>query len=527
MKEGQKAQNNLPDSGAEITLINPAQLSSLGQANDQVMPPMGLMYISSVLKENGFKVNLIDGLGENPDCYYRYDGSTYRGLRPDEISGSIRPATRIVGVSCMFSVAHKFVIALCRVIKAEHPRIKIALGGAHVTALPEYILQSDPVDFVCLGESENTFLRLCRALQDSRWEADCPSLTGIRGLGFKSGSRMVINKDIELLEDIDSLPYPDRDIIPLNNYFRLKSAHGSVRSDRWAVMFFSRGCPYECSFCTSPMVWKRQWRSRDPRKVVEEIKFLQESYGIREVHFEDENMSTDIAKLSWFCDELIMQKIDINWQPANGIRPQGMDTDIISKMAESGCTNIVLAPESGSERVLAEIMKKSSAPEEIIRVCRLADRFKIKTTLYFIMGLPGERKKDILKTLRFLMRLALEGADECAISLFVPLPGCGLFEQLHRDGRIKVNEDFFGSLISQGDMCKVRSWSEYISAPELKLFQLSGYILFHLTRLFFHPLKAARSLLNIIFGRQELKTERFVFLKLERLRNYLKGPCRV
>jgi radical SAM superfamily enzyme YgiQ (UPF0313 family) len=482
------------------------------------------MYIASVLKEHNFRVDFIDALGEDPEQYYKYKGRTYRGLNPGEILDKINPGCKLIGISCMFSLAHNFVMALCGLIKRGYPQIKIALGGAHVTALPDYLLQYDCVDFVCLGESEYTFLRLCQSMRDNRWEAEPLSLGGIGGMGFKSGPKMTVNRDIQLLDDIDSLPYPDRDIIPMDNYFRLRAAHGSVRSERWAVLFSSRGCPYDCSFCTTPMIWKMQWRPRDSRKVVDEIKFLQEKYGIEEVHFEDENMNTDIAKLGEFCDELIKQRIKIDWQPANGIRPHGMDDEIISKMSRSGCTNIVLAPESGSSRVLEKIMNKFSHPGEIRRVCKLAYRHKIKTTLFFIMGLPGEKISDVIQTIKYMIRLAIDGADECAISLFVPLPGCRIFDQLQKEGRIKIGEELFESMASQGDIRKAKSWSEHISDSELKLLQLSGYILFHLTRLFFHPLKSGRMLLNILSGRQELKTERSAFLKLERFRGLLRIP---
>jgi len=114
-------------SQAETTLNNPAQLSTFGQANDVVVPPVGLLYISSVLKKNNFKVNLIDSLGENPDRYYKYNNNTYRWLKPDEIIEKISPETKIIGISCMFSVVHAFVIVLCRLIKTKYPK-KIMIG---------------------------------------------------------------------------------------------------------------------------------------------------------------------------------------------------------------------------------------------------------------------------------------------------------------------------------------------------------------------------------------------------------------
>ncbi|MDD4910462.1 MAG: radical SAM protein [Candidatus Omnitrophica bacterium] len=502
----------------DITLINPAQFSSPTQVTDGVTPPLGLLYISSILKKNNFRVHLIDGLGENPGQYYKYKGSAYRGLRPSELIEKIHPATRVIGISCLFSIAHAFVMDLCRSIKERLPKAVLVLGGAHASALPEYMLMSGCVDFVCVGEAEITFLKLCRALAGNQWEVDLSDLKDIPGLCFKHGSGLIINKDIELLQDVDSLPYPDWDAVPMNNYFRFREPHGCTRSDKWTVMLFSRGCPYDCSFCTTPGIWRRKWRPRDPKKVVEEIIFLQKKYGIEEVHFEDENMNTEPGRLLAFCDELIRQGVKINWQPANGIRPHRMNAEIISRMVEAGCTNIILAPESGSKRVLDEIIGKSLDLEEIIKVARIANRAKIKTSVYFIMGFPGEKKGDIFKTLGLMMRLAKNGVDECVAGLFAPLPGAKLFDKLRKAGKIKVDEAFFASLISMGDIGKARSWSEDIADWELKVYQISGYLLFHGVKAAFHPVKTGRVVLNVLSGRQELKTERFILSKFRKIK---------
>jgi len=416
---------------------------------------------------------------------------------------------------------------LCRLIKEKYPGMIIALGGAHITALPEYILGHDYIDFVCLGESENTFLKLCQSLLKRQWRPDFPELKGIPGLGFRHNSTMIINKNLELLDNIDSIPYPDWGSFPIQNYFRLKESHGNLRSERWMIMLFSRGCPYNCSFCTTPKIWKRRWRPRDPKQVVQEIKFLQRNYNIQEVHFEDENMNTDINRLKEFCDELIRQKIDIVWQTANGIRPNGLDEELLAKMIKSGCSNIVLAPESGSKRVLDGIIDKSLELGEIVRVCGIANKLKLKLAVYFIMGLPQEKKSDLFKTLRLLIMLAYKGADECLIGVFAPLPGSRLFDQLCAEGQIKVDSEFFESLIAMGDIGKAKSWSKYIANYELKIFQLAGYFLFHGTKLFLHPVKAYRTFLNIVSGRQELKTERFILLKLKKIRGCFKMKERV
>lgn len=500
-----------------ITLINPPQFSSAGQVTDGVVPPIGLLYISSVLKQNKFEVDFIDGLGENPFQYYENNGKIYRGLEPGEIVARISPGTKIVGITCMFTIAHSIVMELCGLIKKRFPGALLVLGGAHVSAVPEYMLHNNDVDFVCLGESEFTFLKLCEGLKDAQFKKESLRLDNFGGLGFRSGSKININRNVELLKNVDSLPYPDWDSIPMENYFKLKSGHGALRFDRWAIMLSSRGCPYNCSFCTTPAIWKRQWRPRDPKKVVEEIQYLQARFGVREIHFEDENMNTSVGRLESFCDEIINLGIKINWQTANAIRPHGMSRRIFEKMARAGCTNISLAPESGSKRILDEVIDKSLDPSEILSAARNAVKSNLRAGVYFIMGLPGEKRTDIFRTLRFIIKLSIIGVDECVVSMFAPLPGSRLFDRLRAEGKIEVGEDFFESLVSISDIGKVKSWTEYISEGELKFYQFLGYSFFHVIKLFFHPLKSLRSIQNIFWGTQELKTERFILLKLKKI----------
>lgn len=502
-----------------ITLINPPQFSSAGQVTDGVVPPIGLLYISALLKQNKFEVSFIDALGENPYQYYEHNRKIYRGLRLKEVIAKVPRETKVIGITCMFTIAHSIVMELCGLIKNKFPDVILVLGGAHVSALPEYILKNRNVDFVCLGESEFSFLRLCEDLKACQFKKDSLELNNMGGVGSRTGSGITVNRNIELLKNVDLLPYPDWDSIPMENYFRLRSGHGALRYDKWVIMLFSRGCPYNCSFCTTPNIWKRQWRPRDPKKVVEEIRYLQDKFGIREIHFEDENMNTSIDRLNSFCDEIIKQGIKINWQTANAIRPHAMARSVFEKMAKAGCTNISLAPESGSKRVLDKIIEKSLDLSEILNAARNAVKANLKVGVYFIMGLPGEKRLDILHTLRFIVKLAIAGVDECVVSMFAPLPGSRLFERLCEQGKIKVGEDFFESLVSISDIGKVKSWTEYVTEGELKLYQFMGYSLFHTTKLFFHPVKSSRSISNIFRGTQELKTERFILLKLKKIGN--------
>ena len=501
-----------------ICLINPPQLSTPYQLTDGLMPPLGIMFLSAVLKQEGFDVHVIDAPGEAPTNRYEHDGIPLRGLGIEAILDSIPGGTRLVGIAGIFSMNHHLLMELARSIKERFPEVIVVVGGSHATAVAEHVMNSRVVDVVCLGESERSLPALCHALERNGWRTIPADLAGIAGIAYRDGERIVVNRDVELIDDVDALPYPDWESVPMQTYYNFKEANGPVWTDRWVPLLSSRGCPYDCAFCSTPSIWRRRWRPRDPVKLVDEIAWLQREHGIQEVHFEDENMSTYPERLKAFCDELVRRDIGIKWQAANGMRAHGLDRELLAKMVASGCTNLVLAPESGSRCLLRDGLNKDIDLDEIARAGRTAHGLGLRTSTFFMMGMPGETRRDVARTLAYLMRLAFAGVDECSIGQFVPLPGSRLFDRLRSEGRIELDDAFFRSLTSMGDLSSSRSWSEHYSNVELKLYQLIGYGLFHFTRLVFHPLSTAGTFANVLNGRQELKSERFLIAKLRRLR---------
>lgn len=501
-----------------VCLINPPQLSTPYQVTDGLMPPLGIMSISAVLKQEGFDVHVIDAPGEAATNRYVHDGTPLRGLGFETILERIPEGTKLIGISGIFSMNHRVLIDLARSIKERCPDTIVVVGGSHATAVPEQVMLSGDVDIVCLGEGERSLPMLCHALERDGWKIITEDLVDIAGIAYRDGERVIINQDVALIDDVDALPYPDWDSVPMETYYAFKEGNGPVWTDRWVPLLSSRGCPYDCAFCSTPSIWRRRWRPRDPVKLVDEIAWLQREHNIEEVHFEDENMSTDPERLETFCDELVQRSIGIRWQAANGMRAHGLDRELLAKMVASGCTNLVLAPESGSRCLLQDELNKDIDLDEIARAGRTAHDLGLRTSTFFMMGMPGETRRDVTRTLAYLMRLAFAGVDECSISQFVPLPGSRLFDRLRSEGRIKLDDAFYRSLTSMGDLASSRSWSEHYSNWELKLYQLIGYGLFHVTRLVFHPVSSGRTFVNVLKGRQELKSERFLIAKLRRFR---------
>jgi radical SAM superfamily enzyme YgiQ (UPF0313 family) len=245
--------------------------------------------------------------------------------------------------------------------------------------------------------------------------------------------------------------------------------------------------------------------------VINEMIDLNEKYGVTDFHFEDENMGFNKKWMHKFCDLLIERGLNITWQPSNGLRVETvLDPGLMEKMKRSGCSLVVFTLESASDRVRNEIIKKSLDISNIEKAVLLANKTGLKSTCYFILGLPGERLDEAKETLKYVYHLARKGLDEPVISLFSMLPGSTLFNDLYRQGNIKLDADFFKGLLIQGDLASFVSWNEHISSEQLKKMRNNGYIIFSLNKALFHPQKIIRSIINIIRGSDELKSERVI-----------------
>ena len=470
----------------KTTLINPQQIFSKGQVAAGLTPPLGVAYLASFLIGNDYPVQIIDALGEDPHEINSFEkGSFLRGLKVSEIIRRIDSDTNLVGISNLFSFAYPAVEVLCQEIRKAYPEKKIVLGGPHPSALYDEILKNVPeVDFVAIGEGEESLLGLVNYL-DGKLE-----LNELSGLATrdKSGNIIVLNssKRIKNLNQ-DNIPFPARHLLPMENYIQAQEGHGPS-SGRWTSILSSRGCPYGCTFCESR---RTVWIARTPMDVVDEMEYCLKEWGINEFHFEDDNMTINKERLIGICDEILDRDLNIKWQTPNGIRASVTDSEMLTKMRESGCLHVTLAPETGSERVLKEIIEKGKDFDLAqLKDCgALAHNLGLKVAAYFIIGLPGETRSEVQETINYAKELAKCGIDEVAFGLFIPLPGTPLWKVAKK----KNQEMDFLDLLAVGDMNKAVSWNDYMDAEELNSLRLKAYIGFHLTRMIYHPLLFMKS----------------------------------
>jgi magnesium-protoporphyrin IX monomethyl ester (oxidative) cyclase len=484
-----------------VVLINPPQIFSKTQVVAGVTPPLGPAYLAGVLRQNGHWVRIIDALGENPEQLTPNGNLLMRGLTLPEILKSIPARVDLIGISNLYTFAFPFVSHLAREIKDRFPHTPIVLGGAHVTSLPEVSIADPNVDYIILSEGEQTLLELCEAIAGRK------DVSGIDGFGFKLEGEPHINPKTRFIPDLDSIPFPLREMLPMDNYLKVAEPHGAVRG-RWTTMIATRGCPFSCSFCNTPYIWQRKWRARGAANVVDEMEELKRLYAIDDFHFEDENMSTSRKWMLDYCDELVDRDLRVGWQLSNGVHVSTVDHEVLSRMKASGLTNIGVAPESGARRVLEEVIHKQVDFNALRAVVRNAADLGITITSYFIIGFPNETRAEIKQTAGLVKDLARLGLDECSINTLQVVPGCELFYEMVGDGKIEVNDGFFSELGQMGDLAGVKTWSETLTDRQLSGLKRKMYLSFYLTSFFHHPSKAWRLLRNLFNSVQETKSER-------------------
>ena len=494
---------------SSVVLINPPQIFTKSQVVAGVTPPLGPAYLAAVLDNKGYKVKIIDALGEKPDQFMQYGNFTLRGLTFQEIIRQIPKETDIIGISNLYTFAFPMVSKLAKEIKSNYPNIPVVLGGAHVASLPQITMMDPSIDYIIISEGEESFLDLCEALNGDG------KVSHIDGFGYKKGAEIFINPKTQFIKDLDSIPFPKRDLLPMENYQAIEEPHGAVRG-RWTTMIATRGCPYSCSFCNTPAIWQRKWRPRSPNCVVDEMEELKINYGINDFHFEDENMSVNKNWMMEFCNTLINRRLDIGWQLSNGVRAESVTVELATKMKASGLSNLGVAPESGTQRVLQEVINKKLDLKKVETAVKNASDMGITITSYFIIGFPDETKSEINQTIKFARKLARLGLDECSVNTFQLVPGCELFNKMVNEKEIKIDEGFFSDFGQMGDLAGVKTWSRTLTSKDLSRLKMKAYGSFYLTSFLYNPSKFLRLLKNLINSVQETKSERVLHTLIKR-----------
>lgn len=467
--------NPEPQSKKVITLVVPPIYFSKNSYSTPLTLPLGIAYLAAALEKANYRTNILDCRGRDIDNIRLSPDGRFKiqGLDERESLKLIDPDTDIIGVTIMFSQEWPQTRDYINLIREAFPNAKIIVGGEHPTAMPEYTLRDCPaIDYLVKGEGELTLLDLVHRLRSRK------PVFGTSGVSYITNDEFVETTLSARMADIKAMPWPAWHLIDLEPYFQPNYTMG-ISHGRNFAMLATRGCPFQCTFCSSPSMWTTRYVMRPVSDVVDEIVAGIEKYNVNSIDFYD---LTAIVKRDWilqFIAELENRKVKITWQLPSGTRSESLDEEVISGLARTGCEFLVYAPESGSERTL-EMIKKRVKLENLQKSIAIAVKTGMIVKVNFIIGFPFETRREIFQTLLFVWKLALMKVDDCNISNFSPYPGSELFNELDREKAFgTIDDEYFAILMTQFDFTLTKTFSKHVSSWEVMVYRIFGMSIFY------------------------------------------------
>jgi len=458
----------------------------------------------------------IDSIGEAPLKFSPAERTKFviRGLTPREITDRATGIQAdVIGCSIMFTHEWPEAKRTIRLLRHTHPHAFIMAGGEHVTGAPELSLEDcSELDACVLGEGEETAVQVVSVLENGQ------SLRVVNGIVFRDGNRIVRTPPRSRTRNIDSFAPPDWHVFPIEPYLDNELGFG-VNRGRSMPILATRGCPYECTFCSSPFMWTTKWLARDPDAVLDEMQAAIRTYNVSNFDFYD---LTAIIKRDWiieFCRKMVERNIQCTWQLPSGTRSEAVDEEVVDWMYRAGCRDVSYAPESGSPAVLKRIKKKVKL-DRMLSSMKAAVSAGMNVKCNIIIGFPDETHRHIMQTMLFLFRMARVGVHDIHLNGYQAYPGTELFQELQDKGLFKtLDDDYCFSLVeSNASVTSGISHSEYINNRMLALYRFVGLSLFYATRYFLKPLDLAKTVINIVKGREETRGQHEIINLIKRRR---------
>lgn len=414
MRTAEKMINN------NVLLINPF-LTVYPDDPAGINPALGLGYLAAFLQEKKIEVSVLDIAAEGRNCVRKVGKKLRYGLTEEQIISRVREINPfLVGITCQSTLHAKDAHETARIIKRANKKILIVMGGAHPSSLPKEVLKDENVDIVVRGEGEITLWEIVRNFKNGK------NLNDIEGISLRRNGKIIDNPPRSYITNLDTLPFPARDLLPMNIYFEEAQKNKSYSiNNRVMTMITSRGCPGKCIYCAVRTVWGRYWRGRSSINVVDEIASLVNNFGANEIHFIDDSISVDRKRLENICDEIIKRGIKIKWTTPNGIAVWLLDEQLIVKMKKSGCYRLTFGLESGNKEVLNKFIGKHYDFNKAREIIKFSSSLGLWTIGTFILGFPYETLEQIKDTLDFAKSTDL---DFAVFYIANPFPGTPMYD---------------------------------------------------------------------------------------------------
>lgn len=384
--------------------------------------PLGLGYIAAYLKKYGnYNVKLVD-----------FEAQELQIEEIKKIIDDYNPS--VIGITCStptFSNAVKLA-SLCKT-KSD---AKIILGGAHASALPEFIIEnySNCFDYVVMGEGEETILELLDSLFSNK------DIQNVKGIVFKHYNKIINTGKREFIQNLDTIPLPDRDILPNNIFF---PSMFNARYKNCFTIVTSRGCPLNCKFCASRIITGKKYRMHSAEYVLEEMEILKKKYNAKQLIIFDDTFTFNHGRLEKICRGMINKKFNFKWFCFSQINI--VNEEILKLMKSAGCYSISFGLESGNSQTLKTLGKPIS-PNIAPKIIKIAKKLGYKTQASYILGTPGESVKQMYNTINYSKKV---GTTLAFFMMLVPYPGTIFFDKI-------FSKDDFNSI----------NWNNFVSVGE-------------------------------------------------------------
>lgn len=428
----------------KVTFLNPPQTNSKYKFLGVVAPSLGIGYMAAVLEQHNIDVDVIDASAL--ELTYDEIGEEILKRNPDVVS--ISALTPTIGVA--LDSADK--------IKQVKPDTIVVLGGYHPTFEFESVLEEQSVDVVVMGEGEYTLLELVQTIENGG------DLRDVQGLAFHDDSdgSLVLTPDRPVIADLDELPFPAFHLFPMEKY-RILNITTNV-----ATIITTRGCPMQCSFCSSAALHGHKLRRRSYQNVVDEVEMRLKEQNIDTIAFMDDTFTLNKRFVYDFCAEIKRRGLKFWWGCTS--RVDTLDEDLLETMKDAGCITIFIGVESADQQML-EKMNKNITVSKTESAFRLARKVGIRTIASCVIGMPEDTRESMNKTIAFVKKL---NPSYALYSLATPYPGTRFY-----------NETFKKNLIN------IKDWSKYTlidpvletidcTSAELRSIQKKAFLKFYL-----------------------------------------------
>ncbi len=420
-----------------VVLIHPYITSR--HPDEKLGEPLGLVCLASYLEHvfgGKVSVHVLDLFALGQGASRPKDGMFVCGLgdRPAIVDQLTALAPDLIGIQCNFTAYANDAFEIAAVAKSACPTIPVVIGGAHVTMEPENVLREhSAIDFVVCGEGELTLEELVRALSEGGPE-DCRKIEGLCYRG-EDGS-VVLNTRRELIPDLNVLPMPDRKYIDMEFYKNInRRLLPFTRKTPAAAIMTSRGCPFDCVFCSTKIMWRRKLRALSAERAVQEIEHLVRDYGVREIAIYDDQFVMDKERVHRICDMLIARRLGISLSIPAGTSIWLVDEALLRKMKQAGFYRLCFPIESGNLNTL-KFIRKPIKLDQVKEKIRLASRIGFWTQGNFIIGFPYETREEIAETIRYAYD---SGLDYPIFFIAKPYAGSELTGIMKKEGLLREN----------------------------------------------------------------------------------------